>query len=338
MSTDTVRVYRFYATNPTTGVSYTDELMVDHTTRRAWFTYHDKLAIEAPRKNAARWLSMRRDAPNTALFPGKLWRSRASTIPHMPVDAYDEAGKIVLHGDGLAAHGRRRHGETTGGEQFREFRIDADGYDDFHGHTKSDCPDREHHLTCANCGDQLWDFTPDCPEIVWPDCSECMSVYECMSGNCDCITRIEACAECGKQLGDGDCAWENMDGGEVYCPDHIVFDERPDSLFKRVGALRGEALPAFAWPGGYTLEYYTRDGATICADCATKVEISDPAASASADGEQDCAACSHAAMDHAWLGPCETNTQCGCAQYMLPLCDDCGKPIDPAFRNKEVKA
>lgn len=33
-------------------------------------------------------------------------------------------------------------------------------------------------------------------------------------------------------------------------------------------------LPAYAWPGGYTLFYLTRDGLTVCADCANR-EVDD---------------------------------------------------------------
>ncbi len=29
-------------------------------------------------------------------------------------------------------------------------------------------------------------------------------------------------------------------------------------------------LPAHAWPGGYTLIYFTRDGETVCAKCANR--------------------------------------------------------------------
>ncbi len=29
-------------------------------------------------------------------------------------------------------------------------------------------------------------------------------------------------------------------------------------------------LPAFAWPGGYTIIYLDRDNSILCADCATK--------------------------------------------------------------------
>jgi hypothetical protein len=29
-----------------------------------------------------------------------------------------------------------------------------------------------------------------------------------------------------------------------------------------------DRLPDFAWPGGYTIAYYTRDGSTLCAECA----------------------------------------------------------------------
>jgi hypothetical protein len=31
-----------------------------------------------------------------------------------------------------------------------------------------------------------------------------------------------------------------------------------------------DRLESFAWPGGYTIAYYTRDGSTLCADCARR--------------------------------------------------------------------
>lgn len=33
---------------------------------------------------------------------------------------------------------------------------------------------------------------------------------------------------------------------------------------------------AYAWPGGYSIIYYTRDGLTICHLCASDVDTSDP--------------------------------------------------------------
>ena len=29
-------------------------------------------------------------------------------------------------------------------------------------------------------------------------------------------------------------------------------------------------FPAYAWPGGYTLMYHTRDGSVVCAECANR--------------------------------------------------------------------
>lgn len=34
-------------------------------------------------------------------------------------------------------------------------------------------------------------------------------------------------------------------------------------------------LPAWAWPGGYTIVYCTRDGSELCAECATGI-MADP--------------------------------------------------------------
>lgn len=31
---------------------------------------------------------------------------------------------------------------------------------------------------------------------------------------------------------------------------------------------QSQPLPAYAWPGGYTIIYYTSDGDPLCADCA----------------------------------------------------------------------
>jgi hypothetical protein len=35
-------------------------------------------------------------------------------------------------------------------------------------------------------------------------------------------------------------------------------------------------LPAYAWPGGYTLVYYAEDGSTYCADCASQTDAEPP--------------------------------------------------------------
>jgi hypothetical protein len=39
-------------------------------------------------------------------------------------------------------------------------------------------------------------------------------------------------------------------------------------------------LPAYAWPGGYPIVYYTTDGLTVCAVCANDPDTSDPVADA----------------------------------------------------------
>ena len=61
-------------------------------------------------------------------------------------------------------------------------------------------------------------------------------------------------------------------------------------------------LPEFAWPGGYPLVYYTRDGLMICARCANKPDTSDPVI----DG------------DVYWEGP-------------ALVCDDEGELIESAY-------
>lgn len=61
--------------------------------------------------------------------------------------------------------------------------------------------------------------------------------------------------------------------------------------------------PSYAFPGGYPLVYYTRDGMTICADCASKeVDYSQEAI----------------AYDVYWEGP-------------AIVCDDCGVEIESAY-------
>jgi hypothetical protein len=68
------------------------------------------------------------------------------------------------------------------------------------------------------------------------------------------------------------------------------------------------SFPAFAWPGGYPIRYYTRDGLCVCAACAAS-DTSDPATDA----------------DVYWEGPAEA-------------CDDCGTMIESAYGDPEAKS
>ena len=57
-------------------------------------------------------------------------------------------------------------------------------------------------------------------------------------------------------------------------------------------------LPAYAWPGGYPIVYYTAAGLMICAQCANDSDTSDPV---------------HDAEVY-WEGPtvqCDDGSQCG---------------------------
>lgn len=66
-------------------------------------------------------------------------------------------------------------------------------------------------------------------------------------------------------------------------------------------------LPAHAWPGGYPLYYYTRDGLTVCAECANR-EVDDTQAVIG--------------QDVYWEGP-------------VQVCEDCGKGIESAYGDPE---
>lgn len=58
------------------------------------------------------------------------------------------------------------------------------------------------------------------------------------------------------------------------------------------------ALPTFAWPGGYPMEYVTESGSVVCPRCANDPDTSDPVT----------------AGDIYWEGPavvCEDGSQCG---------------------------
>lgn len=65
-------------------------------------------------------------------------------------------------------------------------------------------------------------------------------------------------------------------------------------------------LPAYAWPGGYTIIYWDKHGSTFCADCANQDDCSEPIV----DG------------DIYYEGP-------------VILCDGCNCEIESAYGNPE---
>lgn len=67
-------------------------------------------------------------------------------------------------------------------------------------------------------------------------------------------------------------------------------------------------LPAFAWPGGYQMLYWTADGAEVCPKCANKTDTSDPVT----DG------------GIYWEGP---DLECA----------DCGDPIPSAYGDPDAQ-
>lgn len=233
-----------------------------------------RLAIELTRAHAAKWLAIRRTAPNSILDRGRLLRTRTYAVPHLPVGPYADGDRVVLH-NYEQGYGRAS-GTDADGSVWSEFETDAYNVE----HAAMD-----------------------------PDADE-ETVELCETGRCDCGT--EECAICDKRIYDGFMS----DNGSFVCADHIERDDRPDSLFTRVGAIRGEALPAFAWPGGYLIAYYTNGGGTLCADCASGLNgfslEDDPAEYADAlEGDYE--------QDHGLPA--------------VPLCDACSRPMDPADRN-----
>lgn len=73
-------------------------------------------------------------------------------------------------------------------------------------------------------------------------------------------------------------------------------------------------FPAWAWPGGYPLVYLTRDGGTLCPDCANGKNGSE------ATDATDCA-------DPGWqLVAVDVNYEDAAL-----VCDHCGKKIDAAY-------
>lgn len=77
----------------------------------------------------------------------------------------------------------------------------------------------------------------------------------------------------------------------------------------RASSPDGAELPAYAWPGGYPVAYYTRDGLTVCARCANDPDTSDPVI----------------AGDIYWEGPTLT-------------CEDQGEPIESAYGDPDGEA
>lgn len=65
-------------------------------------------------------------------------------------------------------------------------------------------------------------------------------------------------------------------------------------------------LPAYAWPGGYTLLYLTASNDVLCSDCATR-SLDDPE-----DFDPP------TVVDIFWEGPDMT-------------CEDCSKPIESSY-------
>ncbi len=74
----------------------------------------------------------------------------------------------------------------------------------------------------------------------------------------------------------------------------------------------GCEYPAFAWPGGYPIVYYTADNAVLCPDCANGKNGSE-AGSKHEDPQWRLVAC-----DVHWEGPPET-------------CEHCNAQIESAY-------
>lgn len=79
-------------------------------------------------------------------------------------------------------------------------------------------------------------------------------------------------------------------------------------LRQRLGLTDADPLPKCVWPGLYPVHYYTRDGLTICPDCANDPDV---------NPEQE-------PVDY------DINYE-DSALY----CDDCGKRIESAYGEAE---
>lgn len=82
-------------------------------------------------------------------------------------------------------------------------------------------------------------------------------------------------------------------------------------MLRDVERLRGEdgKLISFAWPGGYPVQYYTKDGLTVCPECANR----------DVDQSQEVVG-----GDVYWEGP-------------PTPCEDCGELIESAYGDPEEK-
>lgn len=87
----------------------------------------------------------------------------------------------------------------------------------------------------------------------------------------------------------------------------------------KVGASDPADLPAFAWPGGYPLAYYTADGAMLCHACANGKNGSESANPLCQDESQ----WRLADGDVYWEGP------------SVP-CEHCGATIESAYRDPDA--
>ncbi len=83
---------------------------------------------------------------------------------------------------------------------------------------------------------------------------------------------------------------------------------------ERVRGSDGE-LPAFAWPGGYPLLYYTADGGTLCPSCANCEEAT--------DATPDDPDWYVIAYDVHWEGD-------------PAICDHCGLSVESAYGSSET--
>ena len=84
-------------------------------------------------------------------------------------------------------------------------------------------------------------------------------------------------------------------------------------------------LPAYVWPGGYPMVYFTRDGLAVCPKCANEPDTSDPVANG----------------DVYWEGPalrCEDGSQCGSLSDGGPSPSWSAGVIESAYGDPDAEA
>ncbi len=74
------------------------------------------------------------------------------------------------------------------------------------------------------------------------------------------------------------------------------------------------SYPAYAWPGGYPIQYFTSEGAVLCSTCASDPDIVDPAGGETLVG-----------ADIYWEGP-------------ELQCEGCERAMESAYGDPEVQA